>query len=158
LIALLGGIGLLTTVDLVIDYAETPDPLHILVEITVVLATAGGIVHLYREARVKRQELEHLRLQLEQAESVLLASREQINEANREYSKVIRQQLLDWQLTPSEQEVAILLLKGLSFEEIAAVRSTKEKTVRQQASSIYRKSGLEGRHAFAAWFFEDFLR
>jgi len=53
--------------------------------------------------------------------------------------------------------VALLLLKGLSFEEIASVRDTKEKTVRQQASSIYRKSGLNGRHEFAAWFFEDFL-
>jgi DNA-binding NarL/FixJ family response regulator len=45
----------------------------------------------------------------------------------------------------------------LSFNEIAAVRETKEKTVRQQASEIYRKSGVSGRHAFSAWFFEDFL-
>jgi len=28
---------------------------------------------------------------------------------------------------------------------------------RQQASTIYGKSGLEGRHAFSAWFLEDFL-
>ena len=49
------------------------------------------------------------------------------------------------------------LLKGLSFDEIATVRDTKEKTVRQQATAIYRKSGLNGRHEFAAWFFEDFL-
>ena len=51
----------------------------------------------------------------------------------------------------------MLLLKGLSFREIAAVRQTREKTVRQQASAIYGKSGLEGRHEFAAWFLEDFL-
>ncbi|MGB0849457.1 MAG: helix-turn-helix transcriptional regulator, partial [Thiolinea sp.] len=65
---------------------------------------------------------------------------------------------VDWVLTPSETEVAMLLLKGLSFEEIAGVRDTKEKTVRQQATAIYRKSGLNGRHEFAAWFFEDFLQ
>jgi DNA-binding NarL/FixJ family response regulator len=53
--------------------------------------------------------------------------------------------------------VAILLLKGLSFKEIAGVRETREKTVRQQASSIYKKAGVSGRHAFAAWFIEDFL-
>lgn len=60
-------------------------------------------------------------------------------------------------LTLSEQEVAMLLLKGLSFKEISAVRNTKEKTIRQQASSIYSKSNVEGRHEFAAWFLEDFM-
>ncbi|MFK3865693.1 helix-turn-helix transcriptional regulator [Pseudoalteromonas rhizosphaerae] len=52
----------------------------------------------------------------------------------------------------------MLLLKGLSFKEISALRSTKEKTVRQQASDIYSKADLEGRHEFAAWFLEDFMQ
>jgi DNA-binding NarL/FixJ family response regulator len=52
---------------------------------------------------------------------------------------------------------ALLLLKGLSFKEIAAVRNTLEKTVRQQASGIYKKAGVSSRHAFAVWFIEDFL-
>jgi len=51
----------------------------------------------------------------------------------------------------------MLLLKGLSFKEIAALRITLEKTVRQQASSIYRKSGISGRHELAAWCIEDYL-
>jgi DNA-binding NarL/FixJ family response regulator len=51
----------------------------------------------------------------------------------------------------------MLLLKGLSFKEISAVRNTKEKTVRQQASTIYSKSGVDGRHTFSAWFLEDFI-
>ena len=60
-------------------------------------------------------------------------------------------------LTGSEIEVGWLLLKGLSLKEIAFVRSTKEKTVRQQASSIYKKAGVSGRYAFSAWFKEDIL-
>ena len=56
-----------------------------------------------------------------------------------------------------ELSVAMLLLKGLSFKEIASVRSTMEKTVRQQASAIYRKAKVNGRHAFSAWFIEDLL-
>ncbi len=48
-----------------------------------------------------------------------------------------------------------LLLKGLRFDEIAAVRNGKEKTARQQASAIYSKSGLNDRHAFAAQVFEE---
>ena len=78
-------------------------------------------------------------------------------QASRQYGEVIQEQLSAWDLTQSEKDVALLLLKGLSFEEIATVRDTKEKTVRQQATAIYRKSGLTGRHEFAAWFFEDFL-
>ena len=31
------------------------------------------------------------------------------------------------------------------------------KTVRQQASSVYRKAGVTGRNELAAWFFEDML-
>lgn len=77
--------------------------------------------------------------------------------ARRQYSQVIHDQFELWQLTQSEQNVAMLLLKGLSFKEISAVRETKEKTVRQQASTIYNKSGVEGRHDFAAWFLEDFI-
>lgn len=67
------------------------------------------------------------------------------------------QQFKRWQFTPSESEIALLLLKGLSFDEIATVRQTKQKTVRQQATSIYRKANVNGRHAFAAWFIEDLI-
>lgn len=67
------------------------------------------------------------------------------------------QQFRLWQLTPSESEIALLLLKGLSFDEIADVRQTKQKTVRQQATSIYRKANVNGRHEFSAWFIEDLI-
>jgi DNA-binding NarL/FixJ family response regulator len=69
----------------------------------------------------------------------------------------MQMQFTDWHLTPSEKEVALLLLKGLSFREIALLRNTAEKTVRQQASEIYQKSDVTGRHGLSAWFFEDFL-
>jgi len=49
------------------------------------------------------------------------------------------------------------LLKRLNFKEIATVRDTLDKAVRQLAFSICRKSGLSGRHAFSALLIEDFL-
>jgi len=70
-------------------------------------------------------------------------------------AEAIARQFADWGLSRSESEVGRLLLKGLSIREIAAVRNTQEKTVRAQASSLYKKASLEGRHAFAAWFLED---
>jgi DNA-binding CsgD family transcriptional regulator len=72
-------------------------------------------------------------------------------------AKVLQTQFEEWGLTQTEKEVSLLLLKGLSFKEIAAVRKTLEKTVRQQASSIYKKAGVTGRHEFSAWFIEDIL-
>ena len=55
----------------------------------------------------------------------------------------------------------ILLLQfvaiSMSFDEIANIREVKQKTVRHQASALYKKSGLNGRHELAAWFFEDML-
>jgi len=72
-------------------------------------------------------------------------------------SHAIDQQLEAWRLTPAEKEVAFLLLKGLSFKEIAPVRGTSERTVRQQALAVYAKSGLAGRAELAAFFLEDLL-
>jgi len=73
------------------------------------------------------------------------------------FFSAVESQFASWELTDSEQQVAVSILKGLSFQEIAALRETREKTVRQQAPSIYRKSGLSGRHELAAWFFEYLL-
>jgi DNA-binding NarL/FixJ family response regulator len=150
-------ITLLTTSDLISDYLEGTEAWHLAVEALVVLLSVGGIAYLL-QAFIKRQgELEQLKVQLAETNDHLSEARQQIRTAGQEYTQVIQKQFDTWQLTPSEKEVASLLLKGLSFDEIANVRNTKEKTVRQQATAIYRKSGLGSRHEFAAWFFEDFL-
>ncbi len=64
-------------------------------------------------------------------------------------------QFHEWDMTAAEREVGLLVLKGLSHKEIAALRATTEATVRQQAQSIYRKSSLPGKTAFSAYFLED---
>ena len=71
---------------------------------------------------------------------------------------VMQEQFEAWELSPSEQEVALLLIKGLSMREIAQARHVKEKTVRGQATSIYAKCGYAGRHELAAHFIEDLMR
>jgi DNA-binding NarL/FixJ family response regulator len=74
-----------------------------------------------------------------------------------ELLSVMKEQFCLWSLTPSESEVALLLIKGLSMKEIALARHVKEKTVRSQATSIYSKSGCTGRHELAAHFIEDLM-
>lgn len=62
-----------------------------------------------------------------------------------------------WGLAKSESDIALLLLKGLSFKEMAKIRGSSEKAIRQQASTIYSKSDLKGRNEFSAFFFEALL-
>lgn len=156
-VALLVLITILTTSDLVSDYLEGTEAWHLAIEALVVLMSVGGIAYLLQAFIQRQRELENVKAQLVETKDNLSEARKQISAAGQEYSQVIQKQFETWQLTPSEKEVASLLLKGLSFDEIATVRNTKEKTVRQQATAIYRKSGLGSRHEFAAWFFEDFL-
>lgn len=69
----------------------------------------------------------------------------------------IERQFEDWSMTPAEREIALLILKGFSHKEIAGLRSTSERTIRQQAQSVYRKSALPGKNALSAFFLEDLL-
>lgn len=74
-----------------------------------------------------------------------------------EIRELIDKQFALWQLSHSEKDVALLLIKGLSMKEIASIRNTHEKTVRQQATALYKKSNLSGRQELAAFFLEDIL-
>jgi len=130
---------------------------HILEESAIVLLSAVGAGYLIYENRQRSKRLAHLAETLFESNKRVDNITEKMRTERKHYSEVIHQQFDDWQLTSGEQQVGMLLLKGLSFKEIAAVRNTKEKTVRQQASTIYSKSNLEGRHEFSAWFLEDFL-
>jgi DNA-binding NarL/FixJ family response regulator len=48
-------------------------------------------------------------------------------------------------LTPAESEAALFLLKGFSQKKIGNLTGKSERTVRQHAIVVYRKSGLSGR-------------
>ena len=66
----------------------------------------------------------------------------------------IQTQFKAWHLSMAEIDIAGLMLKGATLKEIALARDTSEATIRQQAQSIYRKSGLSGRAELSAYFLE----
>jgi DNA-binding CsgD family transcriptional regulator len=155
--AVLGLIMVLNLADVVTDINLGVPTGHIVEESMIVLAAGITVTYLVIEMRRRTRELDTLSDTLNRANQQIASITDEMRSARRQYGETIRQQFEQWQLTASEQQVAMLLLKGLSFNEIAAVRNTREKTVRQQASTIYAKSGVDGRHAFAAWFLEDFI-
>ena len=69
--------------------------------------------------------------------------------------QAIADQLRQWGLSPAEADVAGLLLKGCSMKEIAIARATSEATIRQQAQTVYQKSGLSGRAELSAYFLDS---
>lgn len=60
-------------------------------------------------------------------------------------------------LTPAETEVAWFLLKGMSLSEIAALRNTRDGTVKAQCTAIYRKAGVSGKSQLFSVIVEDVL-
>lgn len=154
---LLAIIMVLNFLDVLTDVSLGVPAWHIFEESLIVLASAFGMIFLLLEIRGRTNDITQLKKALAASDDRLLNISEEMKAARTKYSEVIYQQFNDWQLTKSEQEVAMLLLKGLSFREISGVRDTQEKTVRQQASKIYTKANVEGRHEFSAWFLDDFL-
>jgi DNA-binding CsgD family transcriptional regulator len=143
--------------DLAADLSHGVDTGHIVKEAIIlsisIVAIAWFLLGLHRQ----RLEIKSLRQELDSVNISQIPPKKYVLEARKKLGNVVTQQFSEWTLTGSEIEVGWLLLKGLSLKEIGIVRSTQEKTVRQQASSIYKKSGVNGRHAFSAWFIEDIL-
>jgi len=73
------------------------------------------------------------------------------------FGRAVDAQFEAWQLTPTEREVAFLLLQGHGHKQIAARTGRSERTVRQHAVSVYAKSGIDGRAELAAFFLQDLL-
>jgi DNA-binding CsgD family transcriptional regulator len=127
------------------------------VEISLIVTASLATLTLF--SRVEDQE----RTQQQLVREIALATHEgaewraRVQDLMRGLGGAIDQQFGRWGLTPAEKDVALLLLKGFSHKEVAELRSRAERTVRQQALAIYRKSNLSGRASLAAFFLEDLL-
>lgn len=74
-----------------------------------------------------------------------------------EFQKHLDRQFADWGLTPTERTVSILVMKGFSNAEIAAIRGTTESTAKSQLTSVFRKTGLSSRQQLTTHLIEDML-
>lgn len=157
-VAVLIGIAGLLVADLVTDQAQhATGPLHLVVEALAALAALGAAAWMLLTLRTKGEEVRRLSADLASTHGEVLRWKQEAGELVKGLSHAIDHQFDRWELSPAEREVALLLLKGLSTREIGHLRNTKEATVRQQAQSIYRKSGLVGRAELSAFFLEDLL-
>ncbi len=157
LILILASVVIASGIDLMADLSHGANTEHIFKEAVIVTISIIAIAWLLLGLHQQRLEIKSLQQELETANNTQRPPKKYVLDARKKLGNVVSQQFSEWVLTSSEIEVGWLLLKGLSLKEIAIVRKTQEKTVRQQASSIYKKAGVNGRHAFSAWFIEDIL-
>lgn len=157
IIGLLLVLSIVSLADIIVDHHEGVGWPHMLQEGFVLALCVVAVANLMFGLRAQQRSIKALKAELRDAHVEVQKASEALKEGRLAFSKVIVEQFDSWLLSKSEKEVGWLLLKGLSLAEIASIRETQEKTVRQQASALYKKAGLSGRHAFAAWFFEDYL-
>jgi len=155
--------GLMAT-DLTIEfYLGEPIALQSF-ELVIFVSALTGIGLLWWQMTAARRRSALLDAELAAARAEARRSSEDARRWNREAQDLLQglgaaidRQFERWGLTTAEREVALLQLKGLRHKAIAELRQTSERTVRQQALTIYRKSGLDGRSDLAAFFLEDLL-
>ena len=150
-------IAALLTMDIFTDSREGINWGHLSTEISVVLVSAFGFFILVRDFFYKSRKLTLSENEVIRLKEESLRWKEESKKHVEGLSQAIDSQLERWELSISEKEVALLLLKGLSLKEIATIRETSEKTARAHSVAIYHKSALSGRSELAAYFLEDLL-
>ena len=116
---------------------------HTTIEVFVTLALGFAIATIVHNIRTLLRHQRHIE--------------ESVQAASGHLHEVILEYFKQWRLTPSEQEVAMLLFKGCSSQEIADLRNTKIGTVKNQSSSIYQKAQVKNRNELFALFVEELL-
>lgn len=170
-LGLFAGIAAVIGSDLGWDYVNGVGLGHVGVEGSVIAMALGGagwagrrLIALRRdlsalrvEAAALRGEADALRTKLAAESEEAARWREEAKDLIAGLSRAIDREFDRWGLSPAEREIGLLLLKGLSHHEVAGLRGVSERTVRQQARSLYKKAGLSGRADLAAYFLEDLL-
>jgi DNA-binding CsgD family transcriptional regulator len=155
LVLLLFAVGF--AVDLFLDQPESWRSAHVLFEVTLTglsLAFAAWLWFGWRRTAVSLAEAAK---SLEAQKAERDAWHNSARTALEGLGRAIDAQFTTWQLTATEREVALLLLKGHGHKQIAAMTGRSERTVRQHAVAVYEKSGLRGRSELAAFFLEAVL-
>ncbi len=77
--------------------------------------------------------------------------------ARQAFNELIDQSFVDWGLTPSEKDVALFVIKGLSNAEIAEMRGKSIGTIKAQVNAVFKKAGASGRSQLISLFMEELL-
>ena len=131
--------------DVIVDVGEGDhlDDLHMILEAVAAVALSAGVIYLMRELRDLINRMAAMELG--------------IRAARGEMANLIDGFFVQWRLTPSEREIALMILKGIDNESIAEMRGTAQSTVRAQCTGIYAKAQVDSRAQLLSIFMEELL-
>lgn len=147
----------LLIIDITSDFLGWFSLFHFIAEIISIFCLLSLIIYLIVLLFRSRSAVQEWKKRADRAEGEAKKWKEESREILKGLGTAIDKQFEKWSLTKVEKEIGLFLLKGFSFKEIANFRSVSERTVRQQATTIYKKSELASRSEFAAFFLEDLL-
>jgi len=90
-------------------------------------------------------------------ERKVASSEKKISNIGVQVHQLIADQFVLWELSPTETEIAHLILMGSSFKDIAEHRDINITTVYKHADNIYKKSSTSGRNEFVTCFLDEII-
>jgi DNA-binding NarL/FixJ family response regulator len=110
-----------------------------LTEAAATIAFLAVLYLLVRDRRRAAREFQTLKHSAEASARAMSGRNEAAQQSTRSFLLAMQEQFDAWKLTPAEKDVALLLVKGLSLEEIARVRESGAKTVRRMRPTCMRR-------------------
>ncbi len=152
-------VALFAIFDMVEDSLSGIELPHLLIEAAIIFASLTGSVFLWRNILKQHDRVTRLlKGEIITSRADAIKWKSDAAQLLAGLGQAIDRQFEEWNLTEAERDIGLLILKGFSHNEIAEIRGRSERTVRQQATSLYQKSKLENRAQLSAFFLEDLLR
>jgi DNA-binding CsgD family transcriptional regulator len=150
-------LALLAGIDAVGDWREGIPLWNVALDLALTgCALVAGVTYLAKLLNARRGARVLLR-ELGAARADAAQWQQQCGEVLPQLGAAIVRQFERWSLTPEEQEVALLVLGGLSTVQIAARLQRAEHEIVRRTSALYRKAGVSGPAALSAFFLRDLL-
>lgn len=141
-------------VDLALDRPASWRSAHVVIEVILMVVSLASSIVLWLGWRRAGRALARAEAAVARSQAERDAWRKSAESALAGFRSAVDRQFEQWSLTPTEREVALLLLQGHGHKHIAARTGRSERTVRQHAVSVYDKSGRGGRAELAAFFLD----
>ena len=123
-----------------VGWIERWDDIHVWEVLIVGLLLAAVVVLFFEMRKMSRR---------------MLGLEQRIEVASTAFQDMLEGYFESWQLSESERDVVMLLLKGCTIAEISEIRGTAEGTVKAQTNSIYKKSGFGNKTQLLSAFIEE---
>ncbi|OUD08167.1 hypothetical protein BVC71_14450 [Marivivens niveibacter] len=82
---------------------------------------------------------------------------EVLHSLRHDFDKHVQLQFRNWALTPSELDIALLLMRGVATKDIAELRNSSVGTVKVHSHNVFRKAGVSSRVELMAYFLDEFM-